>query len=229
MKKGIFIIIALLSFISVKLVASDSILSVEQFYNLGNEAFEEGDYANAVYNYEKALLLNPNFNDARHNLALTKQKLPVDIVELEPFFLAQWWQTFRDTLLPSGWMLVSIILLISLFVILYLRKLGSLQSKAVNQFVNNKVAISLIGLFFLVTIFAGMSRSSSLSNAKYGIIMGEVSHLKEGPDDVSKDTKVVCPGIKVEYIDSYENWMEVLTMDKDHGWIKKEEVKMLSF
>lgn len=46
----------------------DNAMKVKAFYNLGNLYFEQEMYVEAVSAYQQALLLDPNYADARHNL-----------------------------------------------------------------------------------------------------------------------------------------------------------------
>lgn len=49
-------------------------LSSKANYNLGNLKFEQQDYGGAIQYYKEALRLNPQFNDARHNLRIAQLK-----------------------------------------------------------------------------------------------------------------------------------------------------------
>ena len=44
------------------------------YHNLGNSLAKEGELDDAIAAYKSALRINPNDNDTRHNLALSKQK-----------------------------------------------------------------------------------------------------------------------------------------------------------
>ena len=46
----------------------------EVYHNLGNSLVKEGKLDNAIAAYKSALRINPNDNDTRHNLALSKQQ-----------------------------------------------------------------------------------------------------------------------------------------------------------
>ena len=45
-------------------------VSSDLYYNLGNAYYKHNEFAKAILNYERALLLNPGNEDARFNLSL---------------------------------------------------------------------------------------------------------------------------------------------------------------
>lgn len=54
---------------------SDNMTKEKAIYNSGNLLFSENQYAMSIEQYKKALRLNPNNNNARHNLRLAQLKL----------------------------------------------------------------------------------------------------------------------------------------------------------
>ena len=55
--------------------SSDPKLSFRGFYNLGNTLYQEGRLEEAVAAYKKALEIDPNDEDAKHNLAFVEKQL----------------------------------------------------------------------------------------------------------------------------------------------------------
>lgn len=66
---------ALNSFQLASVQTEDKDLQERAFYNLGNAQFKLQDYKSAITSYEFALELDPNDEDAKHNLELAKKKL----------------------------------------------------------------------------------------------------------------------------------------------------------
>jgi Ca-activated chloride channel family protein len=54
---------------------ADSDLRTRAYYNLGNSFYRQGQFAEAIAAYEEALKLNPDDQDAKHNLELAQQQL----------------------------------------------------------------------------------------------------------------------------------------------------------
>lgn len=64
------------SFESVALRAKDKPgIAAKANYNLGNMAFNTKDYAGAVQHYKQALRIDPDDNNARHNLRIAQKQL----------------------------------------------------------------------------------------------------------------------------------------------------------
>ena len=78
MKKTILTLIYILLFASVPLMAQESTKTVRNLVVDGNKLFEAGQYHAALENYEKALALNPSFQYALYNKAVTLTKLASD-------------------------------------------------------------------------------------------------------------------------------------------------------
>ena len=55
------------------------------YYNLGNARFKQGELAQAILNYERALRLKPNYKDAQYNLAFAQSRITDNIVEQDFF------------------------------------------------------------------------------------------------------------------------------------------------
>ena len=55
--------------------SEDITLRKKAFYNLGNSYYQMNKYQEAIQNYIKALELDPNDQDAKHNLELVRAKL----------------------------------------------------------------------------------------------------------------------------------------------------------
>lgn len=55
-------------------LASDSTLAEKAFYNLGNMAYNDQDYAKSIERYKQALRINPDNNRTRQNLRLAQLK-----------------------------------------------------------------------------------------------------------------------------------------------------------
>ncbi len=67
------------------------------YYNLGNARFKQGELAQAILNYERALRLRPNYADAKYNLAFAQNKI-TDNIEEQDFFLLTWVRAVRNCL-----------------------------------------------------------------------------------------------------------------------------------
>ena len=204
---------------------NEVIISPDSLYNLGNVAFNQEQYDEAIFYYEKAKLLEPLAEDISINLQLANEKLSTDIIELEPFFIARWWNKFTDLMLPGSWKLTSILLLLGAIVLLYL---NYIRNKIKRQFYFLTM-IGLILMLFLISVFAGMTRSNHIFNSPIAIVFGGDQPLYVGPDTVSEEVKTLTGGNKLKILDEDGDWYKVSAMDNEQGWIKKHNVKLIKF
>ena len=73
------------------------------YYNLGNACFKQGELAQAILNYERALRLQPNHKDAQYNLKFAQSRITDNIVE-QDFFLSAWTRAIRNSLRERTWL-----------------------------------------------------------------------------------------------------------------------------
>ena len=77
-------------------ILSYNLESVELYYNLGNSYFKLDEIHKAIYNYEKALIIDQDFTEAKENIELSKLKLIDKIDEMpELFFISIYKGFFR--------------------------------------------------------------------------------------------------------------------------------------
>ncbi len=204
---------------------NEGILSADSLYNLGNAAYSDGQFDNAIFYYEKAKLLDPGGKDITTNLQLANEQLSTDIIEIEPFFLAAWWKSICDFLLPGGWKIVSVLFLIGLLVLTYFYFFK-------NKPEDKNLFYSLLGILvalFLITILAGNTRTNQIYNSPFAIVFGKDHSLYLGPDEVSEQVKQVTGGNKLRILDEDGEWYKVSALDSEQGWIKKEHVKLIKY
>lgn len=198
--------------------------SPDFYYNEGNNSYNAQDYGDAIYFYEKALILDPSYGDAKHNITLAKDKLNVDVVELESFFLYRWIQNIAFYFSAGIWKIISFIMLFAIGLLVYL--LWIKKSISAKQMI--RIGSACFSVFLLSIVFGQLNYNRVFNNSFY-IIGDHVEALKQGPDDVSADVKDVTNGVKVKVIDEIKEWSKVATMDSEQGWVKTDHLRPLKF
>ncbi|MBR6492984.1 MAG: tetratricopeptide repeat protein, partial [Paludibacteraceae bacterium] len=122
------------------------------YYNLGNARFKQGELAQAILNYERALRLNPNHKDAKYNLAFAQSRITDNIVE-QDFFLSAWVRAIRNQLRERTWVILSIVLFILALVGILLFLLG-------REPWLRKTAFHLAWIALLFSLIAGLNAVS---------------------------------------------------------------------
>ena len=99
-----------------------SVTSSSLYYNLGNCYYKLNRVAPSIYNYEKALLIDPLNEDAKNNLVFAK-RLAIDNIEALPKSVLQKVdEAVVKKLSYNGWAIASVVLSVvgcSLFMLFY--------------------------------------------------------------------------------------------------------------
>lgn len=176
--------------------------SAELYFNLGNAYYKSDKIAPAIYNYEKALLLSPNYNDAKVNLGFA-QRMAIDDIKAAPKagiskILYNWAGAYHyDT---WAWVAVSgAVLCLMLFMGYYLG--GSTLVKRI-FFVG--MCVSLLGI--VLSIIFALFVKSEVEKDRPAIIFSEVVSVKSEPNNSAPDAFILHEGTKVNVTETLDNW-----------------------
>jgi len=184
------------------------------YYNLGNARFKQGELAQAILNYERALRLKPNYKDAQYNLAFAQSRITDNIVE-QDFFLSSWARTVRNNLSERTWWGTSIGLFICALIALLLFLLG-------RELWLRKTAFHVAWIALLFSLIAGLNAGSlhqrnTLRNE--AIITQGVVNVKSSPDRSGTDLFTIHEGTKVTIRETLGEWVNV-RVGSNEGWMK---------
>ena len=184
------------------------------YYNLGNARFKQGELAQAILNYERALRLKPNYKDAQYNLAFAQSRITDNIVE-QDFFLSSWARTVRNCLSERTWWSISIGLFICALIALLLFLLG-------RELWLRKTAFHVAWIALLFSFIAGLNAGSlhqrnTLRNE--AIITQGVVNVKSSPDRSGTDLFTIHEGTKVTIRETLGEWVNV-RVGSNEGWMK---------
>lgn len=208
------------------ITAYESILSgkkesAELYFNLANCYYKLNKVAPAIYNYEKALVLNPNDTEILNNL-LFAHKMTIDEIKVVPKVgFAKLLRDFTGIFHYDtwAWITVSFAGLFLLFFIGYYFSQLTLSKR-----------IFFIGMFVLVFLIlmstlAALFEKSHDTNERPAIVFAEIAQVKSEPKSSSSDVFVLHEGAKVYLHESIENWVKIELTDGSEGWIESNNVK----
>lgn len=198
-------------------------VSSELYYNLGNCYYKLNKVAPTIYNYEKALKLNPRNKDARNNLVFAK-KMTLDRIEPLPKSV---FQRFNESVLKKlsydGWSIVSIIFSIIMSVFFLLFYFSSVSSKKKIFFITALTSL----LMLIITIIITQYQYDKSKNDVEAIVFTEEVSVKNEPIKDGEETFVIHEGAKVKVLDTVDNWKKIKLSDGKIGWMLTEHLKII--
>jgi len=201
-----------------------NLVSSEVYYNLGNCHYKLNEVAPAIYNYEKALLIDPFNVDARNNLVFAK-KLTIDnIKELPKSIFQKIDESYLKKLSYNEWAVVTIVFVFlgsSLFLLFYFSYTPSLKRLF---FVTSMLSFLLFIFSLIVTV---KEHAYNLSNVE-AIIFAEEIAIKNAPTTNSDDIFTLHEGTKVMVLDAVDRWNKIKIADGKIGWIQTDQIKLLT-
>lgn len=203
------------------IVTKDKVVSSELYFNLGNCYYKTGKIAPSIYNYEKALLLNPDDQAILTNLHFA-QKTAIDDIKVVPEvgfsnFVYKTISVFNYNV--WAWISVSLAFLFLLFFIGYYFSSRTFLKR-----------IFFLGMFVLIALVIGSVTFAFLERRfektiRPAIVFAEVVNVKSEPRTTAENTFTLHEGTKVYVKETVDNWKRIQLTDKTEGWIKKEAIK----
>lgn len=198
-------------------------VSPELYYNIGNAYFKAGEVGRSILNYERALRLSPNYDDAKANLELAQTKVVDNIVQVPPFFLKRWIDALIKLLSVDEWYVISVVV----FIITLLSFLYFIFG---NHLIIRRFAFYGAFVLLVLTIISGifgLIRNNELSNHNEAIIMTGTVVIKSSPDKSGTDLFQLHEGTKVSIKSNLDNWTEIVVGNGNIGWLETKAIEKI--
>ena len=185
------------------------------YYNLGNAYYKQGELAQAILAYERALRLKPRMKDAKENLRFVESKITDRIEDTHSFFLQDWLIGFRNLFKEQTWMWWSIVLFSLMLVGVLLFLLG-------RESVVRKIAFHCAWISLLLCLYTGINAVTLHQrdlNRSEAVITQGVVNAKSSPDRSGTDIFQLHEGTKVRITDQLGNWYLVRVAQYE-GWVE---------
>jgi tetratricopeptide (TPR) repeat protein len=198
--------------------------SSDLYYNLGNCYYKLNKVAPAIYNYEKALLIDPLNEDAQNNLVFAK-RLTIDNIEEIPKSIFQKLDaSFIKKLSYNQWAIASVLFSILGALLFLLFYFSYTPSKKRLFFITSIISFLLL---IICSVFA-IKEFSAINNTIEAIVFVEETDIKNAPTLNSEKVFTLHEGTKVRVLDSVDNWKKIRIADGKIGWIIADEIKVLN-
>jgi len=204
-------------------ILAEGLYSIKLYYNLANARFRTGEIGKAILYYNRALVIAPNNDDVRHNLAIAESYTKDKIEEVPEFFLNGWMRSVRNMLSCRAWTFISLALL-ALTLALGTVYLLSQRIEARKGGFYGMLAALL--LFIGATSFAASERRAMLDREQ-AIVMSGTAPVKSSPDRSSTDLFVLHEGTKVRISETVEDWSEIVIADGRKGWVETSRIERI--
>ena len=188
--------------------------TAEAYYNLGNAYFKQGELAQSIIAYERALRLAPSYKEAQHNLQFAQSRIVDNIEDTQSFFLSNWLKALRNALSQQTWSILSISLFITMLIGFFLFAFSQTIWVRKTAFYTSLLAL-LISV--VACINAGSLHQRDTKRVEAIITQGIVN-AKSSPDRSGTDLFTMHEGTKVEITEVLGEWC-CIHVGNYIGWI----------
>ncbi|MDC3220218.1 tetratricopeptide repeat protein [Flavobacteriales bacterium] len=195
--------------------------SFEVYYNSANAYYRLNRYADAVLNYEKALLFDPGNEDAVFNLELANSFIK-DKVELNnKFDTIRIMNHLSKFISPYSIQLFSIGLIVFLLVLIVWMKYKSRKLRLL------WLVLCIVFSFSLFSLSKWIDRESS----KYteGVVFSPRVSVKSSPIKSGTKLFILHEGTKVRVLNEENNWLRIYLDEDKMGWIESSSIEKITF
>ncbi len=204
------------------MIAGLGLESAALYCNTGNAYFKSGNISKAILNYERALKLDPSYEDARYNLELSNNMIQDRIDPVPDFILKVWAKDLCWLMDSDGWAVA--------FIIMFALMLAMILLFVLSPSVAGRRTGFFTGIVFLLLAIMSLSFSLWQKNdymkSDKAIVMRPVSSVKSSPSsEASQDLFVLHEGTKVDILDQVGSWSNVELADGRQGWIRTFDIE----
>lgn len=195
----------------------------ELYFNLGNAYYKSGEVGRSILNYERALRLDPTYDDAKTNLEMAQLKVVDNVVQIPPFFIKRWISIMMKLLTSNQWFVLSLIFLIlTLSSVLFFIFGYTLSYRKISFY----AAVVLLCFTVLTGFFSGV-RKYQMTNHTDAIIMSGAVNVKSSPDKSGTDLFQLHEGTKVRIKSTLGNWTEIVLGNGSIGWVEDQNIEKI--
>ncbi len=197
--------------------------SAELYFNLGNAHYKLNHIAESIYNYEKALLLDPGDKTIQNNLEFANNMVIDDIKAVPKSGLSNFINGIIGVFSFNGWAWIAIIGA-SIFAILFLLYYFSLASKWKRLFFT--ISITAVIIAFISLIFAFHLKNVTENN-EFAIVFAEEVAVRNEPNPRGNELFLLHEGTKVQILNTFQDWVQLELENGSTGWMLESAVKFL--
>ena len=197
--------------------------SAELYFNLGNAYYKLHKVAPAIYNYEKALLLNPTDSEIQTNLKFA-QKMAIDEIKVVPKVgFSQMLNEALDVFHYDTWAGIATAFS-AVFLLFFMGYYFGSTSLMKRLFFTGMLLALLV---ITVSVAAAFTERNHYNQERPAIVFAEVTSVKNEPKTTAPEAFALHEGTKVYVLETRDNWCKIELTDQTQGWIEKDAIKEL--
>ena len=207
-----------------EMISDMGLESAPLYCNIGNAYYKYGNLPKAILNYERALKLDPSYEDAAANLELMNSMIQDRIDPVPPFFLSKWFKDISYLMPSDAWAVIAVVLFALTLGLFLLFLLAPTVAGRRTGFFTGIATLVLMAFAFSFSV----SQKNEYMNADKAIVMRPVTSVKSSPSSEStKDLFVLHEGTKVKVLDTVGSWNNIELADGRQGWLPAADLELI--
>ena len=207
-----------------QMISSMGLESASLYCNTGDAFFKDGNVPMAILYYERALKLDPSYDDARYNLDLLNSTIQDRIDPVPEFVLKAWAREICYIMDSNAWAVCFFVLFaLTLAMVLLFLLAPTVGGRRTGFFTG--IVLLLLAVFSLCF---SVWQKNDYMKAEGAIVMRPVTSVKSSPSaEASKDLFILHEGTKVKIIDQVGSWNNIELADGRQGWIPSSDIETI--
>ena len=207
-----------------ELISGMGLESAALYCNTGDAYFKDGNIPMAILYYERALKVDPSYEDARYNLELLGAMIQDRIEPVPEFVLKAWARDICYVMDSDAWAALFIVFLALTLGLVLLFLLAPTAAGRRAGFFTGIVTLLLAVLALSFSVW----QKNDYNDEHDAIVMRPVTSVKSSPAaGASTDLFILHEGTKVRVIDSVGSWDNIELADGRQGWIPASDIERI--
>jgi len=198
-------------------------ISTDIYFNLGNCYYKTDNIPNSILNFERALKLKPDNEDALFNLKMANKRTVDKIDRLPELFIGNTWKNLVISKTVENWSFNAIGLLF-LSLVLFISYL--LMQQVIVKKAGFYAGFLFLGLSMFTFLMASQ-HNSILEQSTEAIIFAPTTTIQSEPNTNAEKLFTLHEGTKVTLLEDNLEWSKIKLPNGNIGWIKSDEVKRI--
>ena len=198
--------------------------SAPLYANTGSAYYKSGNIAKAILYYERALKLDPSYEDAMYNLDFLREQIKDKIDSVPDFIMTVWAHKISRLMDSDAWAVMFLVFLAVTCGLILLFLLAPTPAGRRSGFYIGLVTL----LFAVASLSFSLWQKNDYEQADSAVVMVPVASVKSSPSsEASQNLFVLHEGTKVDILDSVGAWTNIEISDGRQGWIRSNDIEVI--